>query len=396
MSSERRSIAPLIILILVAGLYAGYALAVFASPLAGNNQYLAGRVNALEGIVASLQSQINSMDRGNATLPDGTSSLNAIYNASKGSIVTITGLVASGPLLDTAYSEVLASGFVVNLTGECLVITNYHVVNGMINASMTFIDGESYTFEVLGADKYSDLAVLRPNAPASKLKPLTVVSSSTLLVGDSVVAIGNPYGLPGTMTAGIVSQLGRGIQTETAGSYTLAGVIQISVPINPGNSGGPLFDAEGRVVGITTALITGSQNVGFAVPSDAIVREIVALSTTGSYQHPYLGITVVSNSYLIAQALDLPITYGVLVQTVTAGTPAQQAGLVGSSYTVVVAGSNLSGGGDVIVSIGGSPIVTIDDMSSLLEAYLPGQSVSLTILRDGEYMVLQAILGIRP
>jgi S1-C subfamily serine protease len=394
MSSEFRSAAPLIILILVAGLYAGYAVAVLASPLAGSNQYLAQRVGALEGIVAALQSQINDLEHGNSTASD-CASLNDIYTASKGSIVTITGLAASSPLLG-GYSEVLGSGFVVNLTGECLVVTNFHVVDGLVNASMTFVDGESYTFDVLGADKYSDLAVLRPHAPASKLKPLAVVSSSTLLVGDSVVAIGNPYGLQSTLTSGIVSQLNRAIRTETAGSYTIAGVIQISAPINPGNSGGPLFDSQGRVVGITTAIISGSQNVGFAVPSDTIVREIVALSTAGHYQHPYLGITGVSNSYLISQALGLQLTYGVLIQTVTAGSPAASAGLQGGTYTATVGGSNVSGGGDLIVSIDGRPTIIIDDMTSLLDAYLPGQNVSITVLRGGEYLVLPAVLGARP
>jgi len=393
MPSEIRRSAPLLIIILVAGLYAGYAISTFAGPPA-RSDYLAERVSALEGKVAALQSQINSLEQRNST-DQGGASLNAIYSASKDSIVTISGLVSSSPMFDI-YSEVLGSGFVVNLTGECLVVTNYHVVDGMVNASMTFIDGEAYPFDVLGTDKYSDLAVLRPHAPASKLKPLTVVSSSTLLVGDSVVAIGNPYGLQSTLTSGIVSQLNRAIKTESAGSYTIAGVIQISAPINPGNSGGPLLDSQCRVVGITTAIISGSQNVGFAVPSDTIVREIVSLATTGSYQHSYLGITGVSNSYLISQALGLPLTYGVLVQNVAAGSPAYHAGLSGGSFKVTIAGSDIVGGGDLIISIDGRPIVTIDDLTSMLDAYLPGQTVSITVLRGGENVVLQAALAARP
>lgn len=396
MSQEKKSPLPLLLLLLVIGLYAGYAIGAMASQQSGGSDYLASRISALEGLVASLQAQLNDMVVRNATSVDGVPSLNSIYNASKESIVTITGLVESVSFFVTTYDEILGSGFVVNLTGEPLIITNYHVVNGLLNSSVTFIDGESFSFTVLGMDKYSDIAVLRPNAPASKLKPLTVVPSSGLLVGDSVIAIGNPYGLESTLTVGIVSQLGRGIQTETAGSYTIAGVIQISTPINPGNSGGPLLDSMGRVVGMTTAIISGSQNVGFAVPSDSILREIVSLATTGSYQHAYLGIKSLSNSYLIANTLSLPVTYGVLVQSVNDGSPASSAGIIGGSYTVEVASSNISGGGDLIVAINGQPITTLDDMTSLLESYHPGQQMNVTVIRQGSQLTLFATLGARP
>ncbi len=396
MSQEKKSPIPLLLLLLVVGLYAGYALGSITSQPSDDSEYLAGRISSLEGLVASLQSQLNDMAIRNLTSIDSIPSLNAIYNSSKASIVTITGLVESTSFFVTTYDEILGSGFVINLTGEPLVITNYHVVDGLLNSSITFIDGESYSFSVVGMDKYSDIAVLRPNAPASKLKPLTVASSSGLLVGDSVIAIGNPYGLESTLTVGIVSQLGRGIQTETAGSYTIAGVIQISTPINPGNSGGPLLDSMGRVVGMTTAIISGSQNVGFAVPSDSLLREIVSLTTTGSYQHAYLGMKSLSNSYLISNALSLPVTYGVLVQSVTDGTPADDAGIRGGSFTVGVANSTVSGGGDLIIAIDDKLITTLDDMTSLLESYHPGQAMNVTVIREGSPLTLFVTLGARP
>ena len=151
------------------------------------------------------------------------------------------------------------------------MLTNYHVVQGTTDLSVTFSDGNGYSATVLGTDPYSDLAVLSVNAPASEFKPLDIVSSSTLAVGESVIAIGNPYGLVGSLTTGVVSALGRTItEQDIAGEYAIANIIQTSTPINPGNSGGPLLNAVGNVVGITTAIVTNSQGLGFAIPSDTI------------------------------------------------------------------------------------------------------------------------------
>ena len=384
---------PLVLLIFVLGLYAGYALLSYTSP-SGGAAYLSDRIGALEGRITALQSQINDMHLRNGTAP---ASLNSIYESVRESIVTISGLIETTDLLGaTTYESVLGSGFIMNLTGEPLVVTNYHVANGMINGSITFVDGDAYPFVVIGLDKYSDLAILRPLAPIEKLKPLTVVSSSTLKVGDDAIAIGNPFGLQSTLTSGIVSQLNRAIQTETAGRYNIAGVIQISTPINPGNSGGPLIDAQSRVVGITTAIISGSQNVGFAVPSDALIREYTSLVTKGTFSHSWVGVTGVSVDYTIAKAVNVSVTYGFLVQTVVSNGPADKAGIRAGTYTVTVEGADISGGGDLIVAIGAARIRVVDDFSSILETMLPGQVANLTILRDGQYIVVPVTLGVRP
>jgi len=351
----------------------------------------------LETQLATLRSQAESTAPSNLYTYQTLVSLNPIYESVKDSVVTIKGLVRESGLFGIIYySEVIGSGFVVNITGEPLIVTNYHVVDGMINGSATFINGEAYPFKVVGTDPYSDLAILRLQAPADLFKPLTVVSSKTLKVGDTVIAIGNPYGLQSTLTTGVVSQLERAIQTESSGNYLIAGLIQISTPINPGNSGGPLLDTQGRVVGITTAIISGSQNVGFAVPSDAVLREIYDLINKGSYSHPYLGVNGLSIDYPVAQATGLNITCGVLIQSVDAGSPASSSGLKGGTSTVVLAGQSIRIGGDVIIQVNDSPIKTMDDLSSYLEENtIPGQTVNLKIIRGGAELIVPVTLGIR-
>ncbi|MEN3063569.1 MAG: trypsin-like peptidase domain-containing protein [Candidatus Methanosuratincola petrocarbonis] len=391
-SASRASMIPLLLIIFVAGMYAGLLLTSSPqSPL--NETALIQRIGALESQVATLQSQINEMQTRNLTVQ----SINQVYLSVKDSIVTVSGLVPSTDLLGrTSYTSVIGSGFVVNLTGEPLVVTNFHVVSGVVNGSVTFVDGEAYPFEVIGLDKYSDLAVLRTSAPAEKLVPLTVASSSGLSVGDLVIAIGNPYGLESTMTSGIVSQLNRAIQTETAGNFSIAGVIQITAPINPGNSGGPLLDSQGRVVGITTAIITGSQNVGFAIPSDTIMREFATLVETGGYVHPFMGITGYSLNYAASSAMGLSQTWGVLVQTVIAGGPADRAGIRGGNQSLTVGGELVRAGGDVILYIDGVKIKSMDELSSYLVTRQPGQKVTLTVLRDGVVREIPVTLGARP
>ncbi|MCQ5376899.1 MAG: trypsin-like peptidase domain-containing protein [Candidatus Methanomethylicia archaeon] len=393
---QRGGIVPLLLIIFVVGMYAGYALVTYsnAGRLGASTADLTARIGALEGRIAALQSQIEGLEQRNGTIQQA--SLNELYESVKPSIVIISGLVASSSIIGTTYDEVLGSGFVVNLTGTPLIVTNYHVIDGMINGSVTFIDGDAYPFQVLGKDKYSDLAVISVSAPPQKLIPLPVAPSSTLRVGDSVIAVGNPYGLQSTLTSGIVSQIGRAIQTATAGNYNIANVIQISTPINPGNSGGPLLDSFGRVVGITTAIITGSQNVGFAVPSDTLIREFVSLVTTGGYSHPYVGITGTSMDYLIARALNTSTTYGILVQSVTAGGPAEAAGIRGGNFTITVGSSQLKGGGDIIVKVDNTTVRVMDDFTSTLERYFPGQTVVLTVIRGGQPVEVPVTLGVRP
>jgi len=298
----------------------------------------------------------------------------------------------------TVYEQVQGSGFTYTVNGQEVIVTNFHVIDEGVNVTVTFQDGNTYTATVLGSDPYSDLAVLSTAAPQSELTPLTIVSSSTLQVGDPVIAIGSPYGLQGSMTTGIISALNRTLTEDTTNGYDIADVIQTSALINPGNSGGPLLNNQGQVVGITTAIVSNSEGLGFAIPSDTILREITDLVTTGSYNHhPYLGITGADMTYDIATAMKTSVTYGVLIQNVVSGGPAAQAGLKAGTTQATVDGNTITLGGDIITAINGNRIRNSDDLSSYLEEYTsPGQTVSFTVVRNNQSVNVSVVLGTRP
>jgi S1-C subfamily serine protease len=296
---------------------------------------------------------------------------------------------------------VLGSGFLVQYAGSDYIVTNYHVVDGMVNATVTFWDGNTYAAKVVASDAYADLALITSQASADELHPLTLVSSSSLNVGDAVAAIGNPYGYSTSLTTGVVSQLGRSIQySSSSGNLTfpIADVIQFSAPINPGNSGGPLLNSAGSVVGVTAAVIPGSQGLGFAISSDTILRELSSLVSTGTYtKHSYLGIETVDMSYQLSQLTQNKVTYGVLVEKLVPRGPADLAGLKGGSYEADVGGQPYLLGGDVIVSINSVKIVNNDALSTYLERNtVPGQVVRIDIIRAGNPMILEVKLGTRP
>jgi S1-C subfamily serine protease len=278
-----------------------------------------------------------------------------------------------------------------------VVITNHHVIQEAINITVTFINGNGYAATVLGSDPYAELAVLSTNAPQSEYKSLEIVDSSTLSVGDSVIAVGGPYGLAGSMTTGIVSALGRTITAETS-NYAIANVIQTSAPINPGNSGGPLLNYQGQVVGITTAIVSDSQGVGFAIPSSTVLREIESLVEEGAYnQHSWIGSSGTDVTYEIAETMRTDVTYGWLIAQVTSGGPADQAGLRGGTQQVTVTGQSVIIGGDIIIAINGARITGIDDLSTFLEENtLPDQTIDVTIVRDGQTITLTLKLDARP
>jgi S1-C subfamily serine protease len=214
-----------------------------------------------------------------------------------------------------------------------------------------------------------------------------------------VVAIGNPFGLSGSITFGIVSQLGRTIQYQsTSGTFTIADAIQFSAPINPGNSGGPLLNMHGRVVGITSADVSGSQGVGFAIPSDTILRELPYLIDTGKYtMHPYIGIDGVGMNYQLSQLAGANVTYGVLIEKIDPGSPAATAGLEAGQQTITVSAQQYVVGGDVIVAMNGTRIVNYDALLTYLERYtLPGQTIVVTIIRSGKYQTIQVTVGTQP
>jgi len=337
-------------------------------------------------VVASIASYYAGFAVGNARL-------NAvrIYANSSRSVVTIQG--------DSATQTVLGSGFVIRYANSNYIVTNFHVVDGMANVTVTFWDGNAYATKVIGSDGYEDTAILAVPAPSAEFYPLQLGSSSSLSVGDPVAAIGNPYGLSGSITIGIVGQLGRTIQSDaTTGGYAIADVIQFSAPINPGNSGGPLLNAEDFVVGVTTAQVTGSQGLGFAIPSNTIARELPSLVNTGTYaKHPYLGIAATDMNYQLSQATDGIVTYGVLVEKSVGNGPASLAGVKGGTNLVTVAGQQYLTGGDIIISINGARIVNNDALSTYLERYtLSGETVQVGIIRDGKFISVQVTLGTRP
>jgi S1-C subfamily serine protease len=350
--------------------------------------------------MSNVQPTSNTANQSNTYIMGENASLAPLYAEVKDSIVVIRGLTLQYDVFRRPYySQVQGSGFVYNYEGQMVVITNNHVVEDVINVTVTFINGNGYEATVLGSDPYADLAVLSTNAPQSEYTPLEITSSSTLNVGDSVIALGGPYGLAGSMTTGIVSALGRTITAETSGnSYPIANVIQMSAPINPGNSEGPLLNYQGQVVGITTAIVSDSQGVGFAIPSSTVLREIGSLITEGAFnQHPWLGASGIDMTYEIAETMGVDVTYGWLIVQVTSGGPADTAGLQGGTQQVTVAGESVIIGGDIITALSGTRIKGIDDLSTFLEENtLPTQSIDVTIIRNGETMTLPLTLGTRP
>jgi S1-C subfamily serine protease len=389
-------IAIIIILSLIGGGLIGYSIGNLT--ISGSVNDLQNQVSALQGQVANLQSTQNVANQnGTYTLGDNAS-LAPLYAEVQGSAVVIRGITVQYDLFNRPYySQVQGSGFVYNFTGQMVVITNYHVIQSVQNITVTFINGDEYEATVLGSDPYADLAVLSTNAPQSEYKPLEIVSSSQLAVGDPVIAVGGPYGLAGSMTTGIVSALGRTITDETS-NYPIANVIQTSAPINPGNSGGPLLNYEGQVVGVTTAIVTDSQGLGFAIPSSAILREITSLITKGSYtQHPWIGATGTDMTYEIAKAMGVNVTYGWLISQVTSGGPADEANLQGGTQQITAFGQPVTIGGDIIIALSGTRIKGIDDLSTFLEEHtLPGQTIDVTIIRSGQTKPLSLKVGTRP
>jgi S1-C subfamily serine protease len=299
----------------------------------------------------------------------------------------------------SALESRLGSGFVYDTNGH--IITNYHVVNGGGRLDVTFLDGTVYRASLIGSDPFTDLAVLYvEGVPAEKLVPLPLADSGAIRVGEQVAAIGNPFGLSGSMSAGIVSGLGRLIPSQEAGSFSIPDVIQTDAPINPGNSGGPLLNMRGHVIGINSAIFstTGQfAGVGFAIPSNTLTKVVPVLITTGSFTHPWLGVSGTDMTPGIADALGLDEPRGFLVVDVVAGSPAEQAGIRGGNEPTTVDGRPIDLGGDVIVSIDGKQVRKIDDILVYLQREKHvGDELNLTVLRDGQLQDITATLAARP
>ena len=313
-----------------------------------------------------------------------------IYDLSQDSVVLITVQWETLTGLEPVSS---GSGFVYDVDGH--IITNNHVIEDADALEVTFSDGTIVQAELVGADPYSDLAVVRVEAPDELLHPLPLGSSSELLVGESVMAIGNPFGLSNSMSLGIISQLGRELDAPRA--YKIVDAIQVDAAVNPGNSGGPLMNMRGEVVGVNTAIIVGSVGVGFAIPSDTVIREVPQLIQTGEYKHPWIGIISVDIDPDIAEAMGLNITKGTVVVEVTPGSPAEAAGIKAGSQTTDIGGRTYTLGGDVIVGIDDIEVRKLIDLVVYIErSKNPGDTITLKILRDDELLDVDLTLGERP
>ena len=402
-AAPKKTIAILLLILIVLGSLNIYLSLALAAEKA--------KVASLEKLSTELASR-ESQPRTFAGLQDGSKQGNlssleldtvGIYANVNRSVVTLQGYRVQA--INTIFGSqrsietVTGSGFVIMSSGSHYILTNYHVMDRVVNSTVTFWNGNSFKTRMIGSDAYSDLAVVTVNASAADLIPIELVSSSLLRVGQPVLAVGNPFGLSGTVTFGIISQLGRSLRYDSGGnSFLIADVTQFSAPINPGNSGGPLLNANGKVIGITSAVVSGSQGVGFAIPSDTIIRELPSLINTGRYDmHPYIGFQGTDMNYPLSVAIGTYVTYGVLVQRVNPGGPAEKAGLKGGEQVIQIAGAQYLIGGDIITSINSQRIVNFDALSTYLERNtLPSQTIQVGVVRSGNYMMVQLILSARP
>jgi S1-C subfamily serine protease len=292
--------------------------------------------------------------------------------------------------------QALGSGFVVDKAGH--VVTNYHVVQGSRSVEVSFSNNESMKAQIVGVDPSTDIAVLQVNARSRALTPLPLGDSDTVRVGDEVVAIGNPFGLDRTVTAGIVSALQRPIQAPNG--YTIDHVIQTDAALNHGNSGGPLLNAEGQVIGVNSQIQSGSSDgnvgIGFAVPVNTIKTVVAQLIRTGKIEHAFLGIGARAIAPDVARVFRLPVTKGLLVQTVEPGSGAAKAGLKAGTTQVVLAGESYVLGGDVIVAADGVPVGSLARLRDLVAAKKPGNTMKLEIYRGNKKLTLEVKLGRQP
>ena len=317
----------------------------------------------------------------------------AVFKMVSPSVVHITNIAQMRNVITASVDDVpqgTGSGFIWDDAGH--IVTNYHVVEDATRIEVIFSDESQVEAEVVGVDPRNDLAVLRVDPAATPLQPLALGAAEAIRVGQRAIAIGNPFGLDRTLTTGVVSALGRPLETES-GDY-IFNVIQTDAAINPGNSGGPLLNSRGEVIGINTAIQEGAEGIGFAVPVDTLRRVVPVLVSEGRYPHATLGLLGYSISTALAEALGLPVERGVLVAQLGRGGPADAAGVRGAQQEVIVGNRRVLAGGDIITHLDGREIA---DWNGLLE-YLElnkrvGDPITLSLLRDGQPLTLEATLG---
>ncbi|MEM2141400.1 trypsin-like peptidase domain-containing protein [Nitrososphaera sp.] len=393
-----------------------------------NKAILAAAVVVAAAAIFFAFSQFNSFDFGTTQLPDISSLINTNTGTTRDQLDDDAFRVGRVSTVEAADQELtlpdlfektersvvqvtatndpteqgnLGTGFVYDDNGH--IVTNNHVVSGTRNLAVTFYDGTVYSATLIGTDPFTDLVVLYvEDVPAEKLVPLPLADSTKIRVGEQVAAIGNPFGLSSSMTSGIISGVGRTIPAQNTGSlqFFIPDIIQTDAPINPGNSGGPLLNTRGEVVGINTAIRSSTgefAGIGFAVPSNTIAKIVPSLIETGTFNHPWVGISGRDMTPGLASALELDEPRGVLVVEVVAGGPAEKAGLKGGDNPTRIEGQTVPLGGDIILELDGNPIRKLDDILVYLQREKTvGDTLELTILRDGTVMNIDLTLEARP
>ncbi len=327
----------------------------------------------------------------------GAKSVQEIYEMAAPGVVQVTSesVVSATPFFGPQSATSLGSGFVVDRDGY--IVTNYHVIEGAEEIEVNFSGDDRLPARVVGSDPSTDLAVLKIGAHSRALTPLPLGNSDAVHVGDAVVAIGNPFGLERSATAGIVSALQRNITAPNG--YTIDKVIQIDAPINRGNSGGPLLNARGEVIGVNSQIESetgGNVGIGFAVPVNT-VREVVSqIKKSGKVEHAYLGVEMQAITDELAETVNLPVAQGVLIARVAEGSPADQAGLKGGNQSVIVDGTSYALGGDIVTSADGRAMTSPDDLRTMIMQKKPGESVTLNIRRGDMQRTVNVTLGQQP
>jgi S1-C subfamily serine protease len=336
-------------------------------------------------------------------------SINEIYRRAAPGVVQVTSTtvvtVPADPFFGNPFfpqrqqEQSLGSGFVVDKAGH--IVTNYHVVSGARQVRVSFSNGASLKATVEGTDPSSDLAVLKIDASSRALTPLPLGDSDAMQVGDPVVAIGNPFGLDRTVTAGIVSAIQRAIAAPNG--YTIDHVIQTDAAINHGNSGGPLLNGQGQVIGVNSQIETadasssgGNVGIGFAIPSNTVKTVIAQLIREGHIDRAFLGISAAPITKDLARVFRLPVARGLLVQSVQPGSGAAKAGIEAGSTQVVLAGESYSLGGDIVVQADGSPVASLTRLRDIVAAKKPGDTIRLVIYRNGKKKEIRVTLGRQP
>lgn len=320
-------------------------------------------------------------------------SLTSLYTQLNPGVVSIQVYIEQG----LQAGQGAGSGFILDEQGH--IVTNHHVVAGGRAVTVVFFDGLEMEAEVIGTDPDSDLAVLQVASLPENVHPLPLGNSQAVQVGEWVVAIGNPFQLGGSMSVGVVSAIGRTIPSG-ATPYSIPQAIQTDAAINPGNSGGPLLNLHGEVIGVNAQILTrgtpANAGVGFAIPSNVVRQVVPTLIEQGYYSWAWLGASGGSVSLAVAEANDLDFQYGAYIQEVIPGSPAEQAGLRGSTGVVELARLTVPVGGDVIIEADGDPIIDFADLLSRITAKAPGDPMELTVVRNGQTIALTAILAARP